>query len=211
MPLALPGRLVLVDYGEVVSRSPSEADRAALLTLAGVPADAFWGAYWADRDRLDHGVLSTRDYWLGIGRASGAEWDDARLHALWSADLRGWLTVDEAVVAVLADLAAGGTRVAVLSNAGFDYGLLRFSPLGALVERIFLSSELGLLKPDPAVYLAVAGELGISADAIVFVDNRASNVAGAESVGMTGHVFTDAAALRAFLLRLAETDEGDHG
>jgi hypothetical protein len=71
----------------VISRSQPEADRAALLETAGLPGDRFWPAYWADRDRLDHGLLSARDYWRGIGRASGAAWDDARLHALWAADL----------------------------------------------------------------------------------------------------------------------------
>jgi len=36
-------------------------------------------------------------------------------------------------------------------------------------------------------------------------------VAGAESVGMTGHVFTDAAGLRAFLLRLAADQKENDG
>ena len=43
------------------------------------------------------------------------------------------------------------------------------------------------------------------------MDNKAGNVAGAESVGMTGHVFTDADSLRAFLRVLATDHEGDHG
>jgi putative hydrolase of the HAD superfamily len=211
MALALPGRLALFDYGEVISRAQSEADRAALLAIAGVPAETFWPAYWADRERLDHGRLSGGDYWIGIGRTCGAEWDEGRRQSLWAADLRSWISVEPDVLAVLAELHAGGTRIAVLSNASFEFALLRGSPLAALVERIFLSAELGLLKPDPAIYLTVAEDLGIPPDRIVFVDNRASNVAGAESVGMTGHVFTDAAALRAFLLGLAADDEGDHG
>jgi len=156
MALALPGRLVLLDYGEVLSRTPSDADRAALLELAAAPAERFWPAYWAERDRLDHGRIPVRDYWLGIGRACGAEWDDARLQALWAADLRSWLTVDQEVLAIVGELHAGGTRLAVLSNAGFDYGLLHHSPLASVAERIFLSAELGLLKPDPAIYLKVA-------------------------------------------------------
>jgi putative hydrolase of the HAD superfamily len=211
MALALPGRLVLLDYGEVLSRSPSDADRAALIGIAGVPAERFWPAYWAGRDRLDHGRLAVRDYWLGIGRACGADWDDARLQALWAADVRSWLTVDQDVLAVVAELHEAGTRLAVLSNAGLDYALLRSSPVASVVERIVLSAELGLLKPDPAIFLTVADELGISPAAVVFVDNRASNVAGAESVGMTGHVFTDAVGLRAFLLGLATDHEGNHG
>ncbi len=203
MPLALPGRLVLLDYGQVITRPQSAEDRAAILERADVPAEPFWDAYWAARGDLDHGRLSVRDYWLGIGRACGAEWDAGRLQELWAADMRSWTTAEPDVVAVIAELHEGGTRLAVLSNAGFDYALLRFSPLGALVERVFLSAELGLSKPDPRIYLHVARELGIPAERVVFVDDRAGNVAGAESTGMTGHVFTDAAALRAFLAELA--------
>jgi FMN phosphatase YigB (HAD superfamily) len=37
-----------------------------------------------------------------------------------------------------------------------------------------VSAELGLLKPDPAVYRKVASELGITMEQMVFVDNKAS-------------------------------------
>jgi putative hydrolase of the HAD superfamily len=210
MPLALPGRLVLLDYGEVLSMPQSATDRATLLEVAGVDGERFWPAYWAGRDALDHGRLSARDYWLGIARACDAEWDEGRLQALWVADLRSWVSVDQGTLDIVAELHDAGTRLAVLSNAGVDFSLLRASPLAALVERIFLSAELGLLKPDPAIYLEVARELGIAPAEIVFVDNKASNVAGAESVGMTGLVFTTAADLRAALEALAADHEGDH-
>jgi putative hydrolase of the HAD superfamily len=36
----------------------------------------------------------------------------------------------------------------------------------------------------------------------VFIDNRESNVRGAEAIGITGHVFTGVLALREFLTSL---------
>jgi putative hydrolase of the HAD superfamily len=177
------------DYGEVISLSPSAEDRARLVDAAGVAAEDFWPAYHADRDRLDQGLLSTTDYWLGIGAACGVEWDVATAHLLWSLDFRGWTSPDVEVVRVLADLAAGGTRLALLSNAAADYG--------------FVSGELLLLKPDPAIYRHVAASLGVDPADIVFVDNREPNVRGAASIGITGHVYTDPASLRRFLESLA--------
>jgi putative hydrolase of the HAD superfamily len=192
------------DYGEVISLSPSAEDRARLVDAAGVAAEDFWPAYHADRDRLDQGLLSTTDYWLGIGAACGVEWDVATAHLLWSLDFRGWTSPDVEVVRVLADLAAGGTRLALLSNAAADYGgAFRFSPMGALFERCFVSGELLLLKPDPAIYRHVAASLGVDPADIVFVDNREPNVRGAASIGITGHVYTDPASLRRFLESLA--------
>ena len=204
MSISLPGRVVVFDYGEVISRSPSDEDRARIVAAAGVPAEDLWRAYDADRDRLDQGLISTTEYWLGIGAACGREWDLPMAQLLWTLDFRGWTTVEPEVVRVLTDLVAGGTRIALLSNAAPDYGSpFRFSPIGALFEQAFVSGELLLLKPDPAIYRHAAEALGVDPVSIVFIDNRAVNVRGAESIGITGHVYTDPVSLRGFLESLA--------
>ena len=203
-PIPLPGRTVVFDYGEVISITPTEVDRAAILALAGVPAEPFWRAYFAHRDGLDQGTAGVRAYWQAIAAEVGAEWDDARIHELWVADFRSWLSVNTGTIEVLADLKAGGTRLALLSNAGPDFGsYFRHGPLADWFEAFFVSGELLLLKPEAAIYQHVLTELGITAEQTVFIDNRADNVAGAEALGITGHVFTDAASLRAFLADLA--------
>jgi putative hydrolase of the HAD superfamily len=59
-----------------------------------------------------------------------------------------------------------------------------------------------MLKPHPEVYQHVLDDLGISAAEALFIDNREPNVRGAEALGITGHLFTDVTALRAFLTSL---------
>jgi putative hydrolase of the HAD superfamily len=204
--IALQNRVVVFDYGEVISTSPSDEDRAVLESIADVPADTFWAAYQAHRDALDEGTLTSGDYWAGIGTACGRDWDLATIQRLWAADIRGWTSAEPDVVTVIADLAAGGTRLALLSNAAEEYGgLFRFSPMAPLFERFFVSGELKLLKPDPQIYRHVADELGADPADLVFIDNREVNVRSAESIGITGHVFTSAAALRRFLEALEAT------
>lgn len=201
--ISLPGRTVVFDYGEVISFSQSAEDGARMVAAAGVPAEQFWEAYQADRDRLDHGLITTTEYWLDIGARCGRQWDLAQAHVMWTLDFRSWTSADPGVVRVLMELVDGGTRIALLSNAAADYGTaFRFSPMGALFEQVFVSAELRLLKPDPAIYAHVAEALGIDPTAMVFVDNREPNVRGAESIGVTGHVFTSPASLRAFLTGL---------
>jgi putative hydrolase of the HAD superfamily len=104
---------------------------------------------------------------------------------------------------VLADLKAGGTTLALLSNAGPDFGsYLRHGPLGGFFTACYVSGELGLLKPHPEIYRHVLDDLGINAAEAVFTDNREANVRGAEALGITGHLFTDATGLRAFFASL---------
>ena len=205
-PLSLPGRTVIFDYGEVISFSQSPADRAAIERLAGVEGDAekFWRAYSAHRDGLDQGGAGVAAYWQAIADELGVTWDEARVAELWVADFRSWLSVNPAVIEVLADLRAGATRLALLSNAGPDYGsYFRHGPLGDFFEACFVSGELGLLKPSPEIYRHVLDGLSVTPAEADFIDNRASNIAGAEAIGITGHVFTTAAALRSFLTELA--------
>ena len=204
--MSLPGRTVIFDYGEVISLAQSEADRAVIESLAGAgtgdgpSAERFWAAYSAHRDDLDLGKAGVTAYWQAIARDTGARWDETRVHELWIADFRSWLSVNPAVVDVLADLRAGGTSLALLSNAGPDYGsYFRRGPLGDFFTGCYVSGELGLLKPEAGIYRHVLDDLGLTPAEAVFVDNREPNVAGAEALGITGHVFTDAGRLRAFL------------
>ena len=209
-PISLPGRTVIFDFGEVISLTPSAADRAAIARLAGVEggdsreAERFWQAYSAHRDGLDQGTAGAIAYWRAIADDLGAAWDEARMHELWAADFRSWLPINPAVIEILSDLRAGGTRLALLSNAGPDYGsYFRHGPLGDFFEACYVSGELGLLKPQPEIFLHVLADLSITPDEAIFIDNRDANVAGAEALGITGHVFTTADALRSFLTSAA--------
>ena len=193
---------MIFDYGEVISLPPSAGDREVIAGLAGVGQDSgpFWQAYFAHREGLDQGRSGVAAYWHAIAGEVGASWDDARVHELWAADFRSWLSINPGTIEVLADLRAGGTRLALLSNAGPDFGsYFRHGPLGDFFAECYVSGELGLLKPRPEIYRHVLDDLGISAAEAVFIDNREANVRGAEALGMTGHVFTDATALRVFL------------
>jgi putative hydrolase of the HAD superfamily len=203
-PISLAPRVVVFDYGEVISREPTQSDRAALLARADAPAEAFWGAYWAHRSDLDQGTASIAEYWARVGDDVGAEWSAVDVHELWAIDHRGWLSLDPGTLAVLHALSAGGTRLALLSNAGPDFsGWLRSGSFAPLFDRVFVSGELGLVKPDAAIYEHVIDELGIAPDEFLFVDNKSENVEGAIAVGGDGHVFTDAGSLEAWLRGLA--------
>jgi putative hydrolase of the HAD superfamily len=213
-PLPLPGRTVIFDYGEVISLPQSSEDRAVIARLAGAGEGdgggaPFWAAYSAHRDGLDLGKAGVTAYWRAIADDTGAHWDDARVHELWAADMRSWTSVNPAVIDVLGDLRAAGTPLALLSNAGPDYAsYFRHGPLADFFSACYVSGELGLLKPHAEIYQHVLGDLGITAAEAVFVDNKASNVAGAEALGITGHVFTDAGRLREFLASLGAAAAG---
>lgn len=80
-------------------------------------------------------------------------------------------------------------------------GLHRKRGLFARFDRAFISTEMGLRKPDAAAYRHVIKELGISPEEGVFIDNSGENVNAAEKAGLHGIIYTDMSKLKKDLLR----------
>jgi glucose-1-phosphatase len=61
--------------------------------------------------------------------------------------------------------------------------------LGDLFETVFLSYEMGLMKPDPRIYTQVLEQAGLVAEETLFLDDNADNIKAASQVGIeTIHV-----------------------
>jgi putative hydrolase of the HAD superfamily len=204
MAIRIPNRVVVFDYGEVISVSPTEEDRAVIERIADCDPATFWESYWEHRDALDQGTVSIPEYWATIADAVGATWHPSTVQLLWAADFRSWISVEPGTIDLISRLFAGGTRIALLSNAGFDFAApFRYSPMAQYFERMFVSAEMDNIKPDPAIYLEVCEGLGISADQMVFIDNKSINTDAAAALGATVHHFTGVSGLAEFLESLA--------
>ena len=176
-----------------------------LLGISGAEAGPFWESYWSHRDGLDQGTVSVPEYWALVAADLGVSWRTSTVYALWVADFRSWWSAEPGTIDLIEELHEGGTRLAILSNAGFDFASgFRFSPIGDFFERIFVSAEMDAIKPDPAIYTEVAGELGIPLESMVFIDNKSINTDAAAALGVTAHHFTGVEGLDAFLRSLAE-------
>ena len=204
MSISIPDRVVVFDYGEVISHTPSAADQAVLVEISGCDAEQFWTTYWRHREGLDKGTTGIVDYWSLVAADLGASWTASKVHELWVADFRSWFSVETRTLDLIGELRDGGTRVALLSNAGFDFsGPFRLSPMGQLFERVFVSAEMDAVKPDPSIYVETAAELGIALEQMVFIDNKSENTDAAAALGVTTHHFTGVEGLDAFLRSLS--------
>jgi putative hydrolase of the HAD superfamily len=100
-------------------------------------------------------------------------------------------------VQLLTRLRAAGLRVGIVSNCSPEVPTLwRQSALASPVDAAIFSNEVGLMKPDPAIYRAVCAALGVEPQRCLYVgDGEHQELTGAADVGMT-----------AILLRRAERD-----
>ncbi|MBU6234765.1 MAG: HAD family phosphatase [Alphaproteobacteria bacterium] len=63
-------------------------------------------------------------------------------------------------------------------------------------DGVVVSGHEKMLKPDPGIYHLLCRRYGLDAQNCLFIDDVPANVEAAKSVGMMGHVFTNASALR---------------
>jgi putative hydrolase of the HAD superfamily len=110
-------------------------------------------------------------------------------------DLMGRLVVHDVVVERVRALRAQGYRTGLVTNnvkeASSEWRKLL--PVDVLFEVIVDSSEVGMRKPNPAIFLHALELLGgIEPAAAVFLDDAAGNVAGARRAGLHA-VLVDAA------------------
>jgi putative hydrolase of the HAD superfamily len=61
---------------------------------------------------------------------------------------------------------------------------LAFAEVLGHFQKVFLSSTIGLRKPDAAAYDHVVREIGVPAERIVFFDDSTENIEGARARGL---------------------------
>ena len=105
---------------------------------------------------------------------------------------------------LLRDLKTAGYRLVGLSNFSnetFPLCRARYDVFDHF-DDIVLSGNVGVAKPDPAIYLVMCERSSIRPEEAVFIDDSPLNVAGAEAVGMRALHFRGSEVLRDELARL---------
>jgi putative hydrolase of the HAD superfamily len=97
--------------------------------------------------------------------------------------LFGGMEPDRAMVEGVRAARAAGVRTGLLSNSWGDDRYDR-EQLAELFDAWVISGEVGLRKPDPAIYELAAERLGLPPEACVFVDDLPGNLKPARALGM---------------------------
>jgi epoxide hydrolase-like predicted phosphatase len=115
-------------------------------------------------------------------------------------------TVSEPMVDLVRDLRANDFRLGVLTNNVLEFRehWRAMMPFDEWFDDIVDSHEVGLRKPNPAIYQLALARLGADAGRTAFLDDVATNVTAAEGVGIRGiWVEDDPTAAIAAVRRLA--------
>ena len=180
--------LVLFDLNGVLYQYDRAARIDALAAFSRLNADAIKAAVWDSgfEDSGDAGTLNAASYLHGFGAAMGHDLSEAD----WVAALRCAITPIPAALELLPRIRPT-VASAVLTNNNLlvqkHFSTLYPEVAARMGNHAFVSAEFGARKPDPEVYRACLGRLGVAPEAALFIDDSEANVAGARSVGLSGH------------------------
>lgn len=98
---------------------------------------------------------------------------------------------------------AGVPLFAITNFSGEFWGpFRRTQPVFDRFRDVVVSGTERLVKPDAAIYELALRRFGMPAEELIFIDDNAKNVVGAEAAGIRSHLFRDAATLRTELQAL---------
>ena len=69
-------------------------------------------------------------------------------------------------------------------------------PVLQLIDRFVVSSDIGVVKPNPRIFHTLLDRYSLQASKCLFIDDNPANIAGAEQVGLHGILFHNATQLR---------------
>lgn len=183
---------LIVDFGGVLTTSVWDSF-AGFCRDKGLDEDAIRRLFKEDPEalsllrQLEVGGISEEDFEERFAERLGLEEADDLIASMF----RGMLPEPRMVDAVRAARDAG-LKTGLLSNSWstthYDRELL-----GELFVDVVISAEVGLHKPDLAIFRLACERLGIEPANAVFVDDLRENIAAAEEVGMTGVLHRDPA------------------
>ena len=105
-------------------------------------------------------------------------------------ELQGFVHINEQLVEMIKSIKQK-YPVYLLSNAvsGFLRRILENNDLYQLFDKVFISSEMKIAKPNKEFFEYVLKETGVNPQDAVFVDDNPNNINGAKDCGIEGILF----------------------
>jgi len=172
------GRVVLdIDFGKVAAIWAGHADCEPAQLVGRLKPNDSW-------QRHERSEISDTEFFENLRQSLGIAITDTQFLEGWNAIFTGEMP------GIAASLARAGQALplyAFSNTNGAHVAHFSHAYAGVLghFREIYLSSSIGLRKPEAAAYDHVVNAIGMPASRIVFFDDSADNIAGARARGLT--------------------------
>lgn len=181
-------KAIIFDLGRVLVEYDHAQTLAGVAAISRVSVDEIRSLITGDiGEKLGVGQMSAREFHEYLITHAGV---DANFDAFVNAYAAGIARNEAALTYGRLLCLRPQQKVGILSNTNQAHVIWLRQHLPELDEfdRVIMSNEVGLAKPDAAIYELALTRLEAKAEQTIFIDDRAENVRGARSIGMTGIV-----------------------
>lgn len=162
---------------------------------SGLPEAAQTEVHRLFRER-DLGRLDGDEYYDQVAKVSGVD------AAVLKAKEHGVAPLEPMLLSYIKNDLASRYELYVASNASASLltELLHQDGFDGIFKHVFVSSQMGVIKPQPEFYTKLLSSVHVPASEILFVDDRKPNVDAAIAAGMQGYHYDEGfAAFKGYL------------
>jgi putative hydrolase of the HAD superfamily len=145
-------------------------------------------AFDSNYERHERGEIDALEYFASLRKSMGINITDEEFIAGWNSLYVGEMPG----VSTLLSTVGEKLPIYAFTNSNFTHQLVwskMFKRVLSLFQEVFVSSEIGKRKPEPAAFHAISNDIGVKLEKILFFDDSLENIEGAEKVGIqTVHV-----------------------
>lgn len=184
--MAIPlERAVIFDIGRVLVHWDPDAVLASLSDISHASLDQLLGLLEAVAIDAGRGSLGADELHSYLVQQAGtvSRWDQ-----FYEAFCSGLCRDDDMLAYAAALHGRASVKIGVISNTNAVHvqWLHQQVPEFRAFDCVIMSCDVGLLKPDPAIYELALEWLSVSPRNAIFVDDMPENVAAAQALGMAG-------------------------
>ncbi|MEJ8845692.1 HAD family phosphatase [Variovorax rhizosphaerae] len=151
--------------------------------------------------QFERGEITPADYYDGLRRNLKLSAIDAQIAEGWNGIFGAEIT--ETLDAI--ERARKHVPCYAFSNTNAEHQRTwnaAYPRIAASFDRVFLSSDIGMRKPEAAAFLHIADAIGVAPSNILFFDDLVENVVGAVAAGLQAVQVRSPADVREALARL---------
>ena len=198
-----PVDALLFDLGGVVFEFDFERATQHWAPFSALPLRELRERFGADEPycQFERGEITATAYFDGLRRNLKLDASDAQIAA-------GWNGIFGAEISETLDAVAQARKhypCYAFSNTNVEHQRAwnaAYPRIAATFDRVFVSSEIGMRKPEAAAFAHIADAIGVAPANILFFDDLVENVVGAVAAGLQAIQVRSPADVREALARL---------
>jgi putative hydrolase of the HAD superfamily len=180
------------DLGGVILRYGVADELAYLAEKLGVSQTALMDPYHKYRALAEVSQITAQEFWTHLVKESGSQLDPETTEHLWSDNYVNDSPIAMGMLELVDTLKKNGYKVGMFSNIESEHAAAnKPRHIFEHFQEVLLSYQARVAKPDKLAYILLAQELGVEPSEMVFIDDLATNIEGANAAGCIGIQFLD--------------------